>query len=200
MTPPSPAQAADTRLYEHIRVMVSIILGLGVTRLLSGVAKFAQHPGRLRAWWVHLGWCGWTLLSATAFWWWEFRLAYVPHWSFEAYLIVLAYAASYFALAALLLPEDVGEYAGFEDYFISRRGWIFGVIATVFVLDLLDTALKGPTRFLALGPEYIVRFVLYLVLCVVGWRSRSRRVQAGLVIFALVYQAAYIARFCGVLD
>ncbi|WP_158916225.1 hypothetical protein [Caulobacter sp. S45] len=199
MTTPIPAPAADAALYAHIRVMVSIILGLAVARLLSGLARFAQHPGRLRAWWVHLGWCGWTLLSTTAFWWWEFRLAYVPQWSFGAYLIVLAYAAAYFALAAMLLPDDIGEYAGFEDYFLSRRRWIFAVIAVVFVLDLLDTGLKGAARFQALGPEYVVRFGLYMVLCAVGSFSRDRRVQAGLMVLALGYQAIYIARFYGTL-
>jgi hypothetical protein len=180
--------------------MVSLILSLAVARLLSGLVRFAQHPGRLRAWWVHLGWCAWTLLSVMAFWWWEFRLAAVPQWSFGSYMIVLAYAAAWFVLAALLLPDDVGEYAGFEDYFISRRGWIFGAIAVVFVLDLMDTGIKGHARFLALGPEYLVRFVLYLFLCILGWRAGSRRVQAGVMLFALLYQASFIARFYGVLD
>ena len=200
MISPPTAQAADPRLYEHVRVMVSIILGLGVARLLGGLVRFAQHPGRLRAWWVHLGWCAWTLLSVMAFWWWEFRLAAVPQWSFGSYLIVLAYAAAWFVLAALLLPEDVGDYAGFEDYFILRRGWIFGAIAAVFVLDLADTALKGAARFHALGPEYLLRFAAYMVLCLIGWRSRSRPVQTGLMLFAVIYQVSFIARFYGVLD
>lgn len=200
MTPPGPAPAHDPRLYEHIRVMVSIILGLGVARLLGGLVQFVQHPGRRKAWWVHLGWCAWTLLSTLAFWWWEFRLSQAPQWNFAAYLTVLACAASYFVLAALILPDDVGEYAGFEDYFISRRGWIFGAIALVFVLDLLDTALKGAGRFQALGPEYLVRFGIYLLLCLVGWRIANRRVQAGLMLFALAYQALYLVRFYEVLS
>jgi hypothetical protein len=33
-------------LYLHVRVLVAIILGLSVTRLISGVATLIQHPGR----------------------------------------------------------------------------------------------------------------------------------------------------------
>jgi hypothetical protein len=33
-------------LYLHVRVLIAIILGLSVTRLVSGVAALIQHPGR----------------------------------------------------------------------------------------------------------------------------------------------------------
>jgi hypothetical protein len=31
-------------MYLHIRVLFTIILGLGVSRLLTGVAEIVQHP------------------------------------------------------------------------------------------------------------------------------------------------------------
>jgi hypothetical protein len=31
-------------LYSHVRVLFSIILGLGVSHLLRGVARIMQHP------------------------------------------------------------------------------------------------------------------------------------------------------------
>ena len=40
--------------YLHIRVLFSMILGLGVARLLGGVAPIVQHPKEYRVYWVHL--------------------------------------------------------------------------------------------------------------------------------------------------
>jgi hypothetical protein len=37
-------QEIDMDLYSHVRVLFSIVLGLGVSRLLGGVARIVQHP------------------------------------------------------------------------------------------------------------------------------------------------------------
>ena len=43
-------------VYLHIRVLFSMILGLGVARLLGGVAPIVQHPKEYKGYWVHLLW------------------------------------------------------------------------------------------------------------------------------------------------
>ena len=50
-------------LFLHVRVLIGVILGLSVTRLLNGLARFAEHPRLPIAWWVHVGWVLWALLS-----------------------------------------------------------------------------------------------------------------------------------------
>jgi hypothetical protein len=42
--------------YLHIRVLFSMILGLGMPRLLGGVARIVQHPREYLVYWVHLVW------------------------------------------------------------------------------------------------------------------------------------------------
>ena len=41
-------QPANTDVYLHVRVVISIIVGLCITTLLSGFARFVQHPRRER--------------------------------------------------------------------------------------------------------------------------------------------------------
>jgi hypothetical protein len=43
-------------VYLHGRVLFSIILGLGIFRLLTGVAKMVQHPKEYKVYCVHLLW------------------------------------------------------------------------------------------------------------------------------------------------
>ena len=75
-------------LYLHVRVLIAMILGLSVTRLVSGIAALVQHPGRYRIWPVHLGWVAWALVNVVTFWWWEFRLSLIPHWTYGLYFFV----------------------------------------------------------------------------------------------------------------
>lgn len=42
--------------FNHIKTVISIILGLSIGCLLNGTVKFVQHPGRTKPYWVHLLW------------------------------------------------------------------------------------------------------------------------------------------------
>ena len=39
-------------MFEYVAVLTSIVIGLGITHLLQGVARVIQHPGRERLYWV----------------------------------------------------------------------------------------------------------------------------------------------------
>jgi hypothetical protein len=181
-------------LYLHVRVLVSIILGLSVARLLNGVAGFVQHPARQRVSWVHLAWVAWLLVSVIAFWWWEFRLIQVRQWTFASYVFVFTYASLFFFLATLLFPDGMDEYSGFEDYFTSRRRWFFGLVASTFLLDVVDTYLKGAAHVQAMGPEYPIRTLVSVVLSISAMFVSRRWFHYALVIVALLYQVSWIVR------
>ena len=115
------APASNPELYPHVRVVISIIVGLCITTLLSGFARFVQHPRRERVSILHLGWAISLLFWIIHFWWWEFRLSMVPQWTFANYFFVILYAILFYFLCTLLFPSDLKDYSGYEDYFLSRR-------------------------------------------------------------------------------
>ena len=191
--------AAPSEVYLHIRVIIGIVLALSIARLLNGLARLVQHPRHGRVYLVHLGWVATLLLDVLHFWWWEFRLAFVQTWTFGIYFFVIFYASLFFFLCALLFPEDLEDYADFEDYFISRRKWFFGILAVTFVADLFDTLLKGVAYFESLGPEYPVRAAVYVALCLVAMAVTDRRFHAWFVAVSLVYQVTWILRLYRIL-
>jgi hypothetical protein len=178
-------------LYPHIRVVLGIILGLSITTLLKGVASIIEHPRRYGWSWIHMSWVVWALISVVTFWWWEFRLGAVPSWTFQSYLFVIAYCSLYFMLSALLFPADVGEYGSYEGYLIQRRGWFFGLIVLITLMDIADTALKGVDRWQALGAAYPIRTAVMLVIAGLGMALAHRRAQLVLALVALVYHVVY---------
>jgi hypothetical protein len=141
-----------------------------VTRLLGGVARFMRLPDHHRLSWIHLAWVAWVLFNVIAFWWWEFRLSQVTHWTFPLYLFVIAYASMFFLQAALLFPNDI---EGYGDYFIAQRPSFFGIFAVSEVMDVVDTLIKGAEHLRSLGPEYLVRNAVFLALCLVAARTRN---------------------------
>jgi hypothetical protein len=185
----------NTDVYLHVRVIISIIVGLCITTLLAGLARFVQHPQREKPSLLHLGWVASILLWVIHFWWWELRLATIPRWSFEIYLFIILYATLYYLMCKLLFPDDIREYSGYEQYFLSRRRWFFALLAATFVADYIDTAIKGSEYLHSFGIEYPLRLVVYLLLCGIAIFFANRRFQIGLVCASLIYHISFIARF-----
>ena len=73
-------------LYSQLRVLFSILLGLGVSHLLRGLARIFQHPKQCRVYWLHRSGHWFFFLYLIHFWWWEFRLRQVTEWDVPALL------------------------------------------------------------------------------------------------------------------
>jgi len=123
----SSVSAAE--LFPHIRIVMGMVVGLGITRLLMGVAGLVQHPDRAKISLIHLLWAFSVLVELILFWWWEFALYEVTDWSFGIFAFLIFYAITLFLMAALLFPDKLDDYAGYEDFFLKRRHWFFGVFA-----------------------------------------------------------------------
>lgn len=184
-----PAEA-----FTHVRIIIGIILGLCVSRLLTGFARFIQHPDKQKIYPVHLAWVAFILLSVIHFWWFEFNLRTIALWSFEIYFFVIFYAGLYFLLCTLLFPDDMGGYTGYRDYFISRRKWFFGILALVYVADVVDTFLKGVEHYQLYGIEYPIRVVALVVASLIAMFTDNRRYHAIFVSVALLYEIAFTLR------
>jgi hypothetical protein len=192
--PAEQALAAGAEAFPHIRIVMGMVVGLGVTRLLAGVARIIQHPAQYRLYSVHLAWTASVLLMLVHFWWWEFGLYGVHEWTFGVYLFIIGYAVLLFLLAALLYPDSMLDYAGYEDFFFSRRRWFFGVMAGTYVFDVMDTLIKGEEHFARFANEYLVRTPIFVALCIAAAKTPSRTFHAVFVALTLIYQISWILR------
>ena len=179
----------------HIRMVMSIIMGLSITHLLKGATKIIEHPKKYKPYWVHLLWALYVFLLLIFFWWFEIHLREVKQWVFTEYFFIISYIILYYILCALLFPDDLSDYDGYADYFYSRKKWFFSVLALVYAADVIDTFIKGTDYIEHLHWEYPVRNVTHILLCVVAIRVDNRKFHAALVVLFLLYQLSWILRF-----
>lgn len=187
-----PEPAVD--IYLHVRVLLGMIVGLGLTHLLRHAARIVEHPRQVPIYWVHLVWALSMFLFLLHFWWWEFRLTTVQHWSFNLYLFVVIYALLLYLLCALVFPEHIGDYNGYRDYFYSRRAWFFGTLAVTYMIDYADTWIKGSDYLRSFGAEYAIRNTCYVVLSLIAIGTRRPRYHAAFALAGVIYQLSWIAR------
>ena len=179
------AGGPDPQLYVHVRVVMGMILGLCITRLLSGFAKFIQHPRDHVASPLHLAWAGNMLVSAILFWWWEFRLSGI-HWTFIVYVFILSYASLFYFMCALLFPDYLGEYADYDQYFFAKRRWFFGLLSLSYLMDVGDTLLKGGDYVQLVGTFELAATVVLVAGALVAMAVRSRAYHASYLLLTVL--------------
>ena len=93
--------------FEFFMVMVSIIVALGIERILTGVAQSHRCRKSIQLYWVHS--IAVLVVSALMFrsWWqvWEAHL--LQEWNFLVFVHLLMSPVAYFIMAHLLFPDPV---------------------------------------------------------------------------------------------
>lgn len=172
---------------------MGMVVGLGITRLLAGAAGLVQHPQRASVSVIHLLWALSMLIEMVLFWWWEFALYEITDWSFGIFAFLIVYAVALYLMAALLFPDDIDDYDGYEDFFLKRRAWFFALFGATFLLDVVDTLIKGEPYFDTLGIGYLIQVPIGLILAGIAIWTANRRYHLALVVVRLLYQAWWIS-------
>lgn len=171
-------------LFEFLMVLVSVVIGLGLTELLTGWANLLRARKTVRFYWIH------TLFQVGIFFallqqWWEFwDMEGVGTISFLAVLIILAPPIVLFLIAHLLFPTTA-EGADLKDYYFNQSTLLWGlVIAGTVVGTFLPPLIFGYPVFHLANISGIPMIGLCLVLAV----SKNPRVHAtiGPIIIILV--------------
>ncbi|NYT66916.1 hypothetical protein H0A58_13240 [Alcaligenaceae bacterium] len=191
---------ANHEHFNHVRIIIGMVLGISVARLVAGTSEFLQHPKSKKIYLVHLGWVLYLFLTITHFWWYEFGLVKIRVWSFGLYLFLISFACLFAFTASLLFPSSMTEYEGYEDYFQARRRTFYSMFALLAAVDLIDTAIKGLDHFHALGVDYPIQQGIFILLSVMAIFVPNKIYQGVFIAAALVYKVLWIFRLYGVLD
>lgn len=175
--------------FRWIAVALSMLLGIGVTRLLAAGVSVFRSRTHARLDWVPLVWAVCVFLWQLQFWWAIVELgSIVEVWTLGRFLLLVALALSLFVAAALVLPPNELEPGDDLRASFERDGrWALVALSIYFVLALLvDWKLWSISPWSHEGAYLAALIVLPLV----AVAARRRRTQA---VVALVYLPLSVA-------
>ena len=178
-------------VFEYLGVLISVIMGLGITHLATGASKLVQNRVTVRFYIPHALWTLNVLVYILLVWWGMFWWSNHTDWYAYEYLFITAYAIVLFLLAALLYPWDLRHDVDMRAYFFANRRWFFGTLFVAWLIDLPETAIKAETGLRGLPEEYHVFMALHLIIAATGWATRHRLVHTLLPIAWLVLTLYY---------
>lgn len=165
-------------IHAHILTLISIIVGLSITRILVGFADFVQHPKRMKPYTVQVIWGIALMIHVLRFWWWEYQVGEIVSRAhiLGAYFFISIYAGLLFFLCTLLFPDDPSEYTSYLEYFISVRRGFFAVLIGVIIVGIPDSAIKGEALMRQYHSPQIWLYVGFVVIgSLIAMNVRSTR-------------------------
>ena len=134
---------------EYLSVLVSIVIGLGISHLLSGVGNLLVDRLRVRFWWVWGISVLMVFLAHVQFWWGTFSVAGAVSANFFAFLFFLLTPIALYLAAVVLLPTFEGEgEIDLRAHFLANHRWFFGFVALVPVLNAIrSVVISGDPAF-----------------------------------------------------
>ena|SRR2546428_6879897 len=173
--------------FNYLSVLISIILALGMTRVLAGVGEMLQARARRRIYWVHVVWIVNLFLYLVVAWWIFYRWRNQQPWTFFLFIFVLISPTILFLASLLLFPPEsaLDEFIDYKQHFYANHRAFFVLFALFTPIDFVDSLLKGVAHFIALGPQYLISNTLYFVGLTTAAITRNERYHEIFAVFFL---------------
>jgi hypothetical protein len=161
--------------YQHIAVVMSIVVGLSVTQLLRGVAQLYRTRGRVRSYWLYSAWI--VLLAAFSFllWWTFWNYRGIADWNFLRFVTYLSPAVVFYFLIAIAIPDPSDAVDDMRKYYFANRTGFFGTFALYGAVAAITAIVVRGLPLL--DPSNLFRLAM-VVLLLIAMRSVSERVHA----------------------
>ena len=160
-------------LFEFVMVLVSIIVGLGIATLLTGVADILRAGRAVKPYWLHSLTVVMVFLAHAQVWWESWDLNAAPQWSFGGLLMMLGPPICLFLISHLLFPETLTD--------VDLSEYYYKVAPVVWPLGAMTTLVGTFFRPVAFGSSVLnpgnLASVPTVILCLVLASTRNRRVH-----------------------
>jgi len=123
-------------LFEFLMILLSLIVGLGLAEILTGIAGVLKSEGLRGFSWTH-GAATLTLFVGLLQTFWEsWGLASIETWSFPAMLLMLGSPIFLFLIAHIIFPERESK-VSLDDHYFERARLIWGLVGLTVIVGTL---------------------------------------------------------------
>jgi hypothetical protein len=173
--------------FEYLSVLISIILALGMTRVLASVGEMLQARSHRHIYWVHAIWIVNLFLYLVIAWWIFYRWRNQQSWTFFLFIFVLISPTILYLASIVLFPRegDVDLAVNYKTHYYANNRTFFILFVLFTPIDIVDSLLKGLPHFLELGPRYYISSLVYFAGMLTAAITRNERYHQFYAIFFL---------------
>lgn len=161
-------------LFEFLMILMSVVIGLALSELLTGLANLLRVRETVKFYWIHALFQFGVFFALLQQWWESWDLVDVGAISFGSVLAMLIPSVMLFLIAHLLYPRPATD-ANLDEYYYRQAPILWGLV----VLGTLVGTFSGP--LLEGEPVFYVDNISgfpVMAICTALIVSKSRRVHS----------------------
>lgn len=165
-------------MFDYLAVLISVVLGLAITHVLTGISGAINRRERHRPDWIQIWWGINVLAYVLGVWWGMYWWKHLTVWTVQEFAFLTGYAIVLFMTASLLFPWEGGEGSAAEPALWRNRRWFFGMLLAAHLIDIPETAAKQVAGLRAVAGQYWFAEPAFLTIAVLGLVTAKRKVHA----------------------
>ncbi|GHM98760.1 hypothetical protein WSM22_02500 [Cytophagales bacterium WSM2-2] len=124
--------------FEYVTVLMSIVLGLGITQILTSLARLIQKRKQLITYWPHSLWIVFILFLHIQEWWVMYDLRTYMPWRLPVFIFIMLYPVNLFIMAKLLFPDTLkGKIIDLKKFYFENYSVLFTSLVFAAILSLI---------------------------------------------------------------
>ena len=175
--------------FDYLSVLISIVLGLGITQLLSGFGRCLERRNEVKLYAPAIAWALFLLLVHIQTWWTMFGLRHWPDWTFLQFAAVLLQPIVLFLLTTVALPGTASAELDLKINFFANRVWFFTLLLVLITASLAkDLARLGTLP----GGANLVFHAALVAVFALGLITKGDRLHHALAFAGLLLLVSYV--------
>jgi len=167
--------------FEFNMIAVSMILAMGIGRILEGIVSALQPA---RRYWVHAGWLV-ILFSSMVMWWWTIWTFQGLEWNLGMFLLYLAIPVIWYLQVVALVSPSVSDTASCRVRFNEVRRWFMAGYFVAVALLIVGSLWRPNVEY----EPPVTALYLSALTAAVGFANSTHAVQVAVLLATGAIQA-----------
>jgi hypothetical protein len=180
--------------FNYLSVMVSLVLGLGMTQLFAGIGNMVQIRRRVSPYWLHSIWIGLLIALHIQMWWSFWAMRAERDWTYGEFAFVLVGPATLCIASHAFLPELIDGTIDVKKHYYDARKVFFGMLIVAAVWGIVIEPLMGLRPLLIPFRLVQVTGIGLMVACALSSNPRVHVVST-LLITAMLAAGTVLTRY-----
>jgi hypothetical protein len=150
--------------FEYVIVLISVILGLGITTILTGVAELIKHTKPVGVYTPYIIWIILIFVLHIQEWWISYQLKSIEVWTLQFFLLIMLYPINLYILAHLLFPGSLSRDFSSKEFYLTYFPRLFLGAILLVTLSVIQNIVIDHLPLMTQVPHLIVFIGLSIML------------------------------------
>ncbi|MTI39166.1 hypothetical protein [Fulvivirga lutimaris] len=143
--------------FEYVVVLTSLIVGLGIAQILTGIADVISNLKKTKLYLPHILYTLAIFFLLIQEWWINYQYASeITSWTLMVVISIIAYPILLFVMARMIFPTGIrGNETDFKKYYYDQWRYLFTIGITTVIVSITQNIIISDLSLFSQWPQFL---------------------------------------------